>query len=252
MKNHYPYLVYWKEQGLEDFPSDPPDIIYEMKAEPLRKAIRSGLEKYQLPQFIKDDIANDYEPVVEQMVAIQLEGEIYAASRKEAVPIYDARKKLQKSDDINTRKQVLTELGGKTLQNTRGGGTALFENQRRILKRIYLEMLDCTKLVWSKLGIRRNEYDDWGYDESERIKEWIPEIGLIFTDEELPLLTRHSLMTKYKKDNPPSPYLRDIAADIILRRLKKYSTRFRDISIRHFQDRVVGTVSCIPPFDPTT
>jgi hypothetical protein len=273
MRDRYPYLAHWKKRGFEKFPSIPPEVLRKAKIEvpknAFREGVREGLRKrelglsdfektriaealgfdvaYLFPKDLEDNnplvrvltdcedfITALYEPTIEQNAVTKMQDEMNAVKKKKGEFVDQARKRIMTGEDYEN---VLRELGRELLPKTKGGGTTLTENGKRILKRLYLEMQDCIKEVRRRLmiplkSIPDDEIAHWDSigNIPGTIKQEIPEISTIFTDKELSPLV---------KGKP----IADTAAMIILNRLKKHSCRLQ-ITTRRFQD----ILSEVPPF----
>lgn len=197
MKTEYPYLAYWKERGFDKFPTIPPDVILEKH----RKAFQKSLKKNRgiHSRFIssEDEIVEMNMHAIDEEAAIRLQSTMDNAIYEMGLFCLELQGKFMYKD--LSREDAKQAWANKFLPTTRGGAGLPLQNQRRILKQILSELVNCIKSIRRQLDVplRVTDGHEWPVQESpEDMKKYVPDIRLIFDEKELPLLVEQPSMTK--------------------------------------------------------
>jgi len=206
----YPYLVHWKQQGFDKFPTVPPEkIIASEKKVPETLAAALG--------GILGDIA----------LREQHQRKIDEYRRRKGIETAELRAEFNRSF---SRTEIMKKWANSNLPKTRGGSGMPDEERRLIIKLIYYELIDCIKDIRKALDVPLTETkdDDWPMpaETIEDVKEMVPYADSIFEEKELPQLFK-------------SPSIKDAALKIIHKRLRRFF--YSSLSIRTLQDIIYKT-----------
>jgi hypothetical protein len=220
MEDQYPYLVHWKQKGFDQLPNIPPEeIIKFYKAKALQAFRKSSLHLIGLSEKNRESIEEAFlcevEPILIQMVAQRHEEKVLEAAFDRGFRCLEAEGKARLKEP---RDRVMLNLGKQILPETKGGGIVFTEGSKRILKRNYLEMQECIREVRRYCNVPLKDIED--YDEAQGnmvdvpyVKNTVPWIGFIFTDEEIPRLAL-------------KPSIAETALNIMSRRLRKCRLKY--------------------------
>lgn len=206
MKDRYPFLFSWKQNGFDKFPLYPIQAIVE-------KSFNKGFEK------VKRDPGMAF---VSRLLGVEetvkafghLAGCDLAINRLEEKMIDEVTelgiKALEMKDSVilkgADRKEELSEFGKKSLPSTQGGKIIFTRNQCVTLKHIHKEMQNCIKEVRMELEIPLRgmaeecykKWEKWDKPKPEDIISRVPGILDIFKEKEFPLLVEWPLIGKSK------------------------------------------------------
>jgi hypothetical protein len=215
LKNRYPFLASWKEQGFDKFPSIPVSAIIEFYKKRffdfLRRDGRSPLKEILLENRPENgaiiDAANelldrDAKKWMFRVAEKMMIAETWALGRLSA----EARHRVINGED---REIVLRDLGRKILPQTKGGASIFTLDQKKTLKVLYHELQECIKEIRRQLDIPLKESGYYlGQNKPEDIEHFCPGIDNLFVEEELSFLIKN-------------PSIADTAAEIIVRRINQ-------------------------------
>ena len=211
MKDEYPFLYHWKQQGFDKFPQIPFNVIEKsLSIEIVKRFIESVRESHpDLYEILTEKKPNneDYEqvikPIAEKFAQIEqkvIREEWFMADWGQQIwelgtKALAARESIVQGHD---RKRVINLFCKQAFPKLQGGASIVTPRQKEILKRIYLELKDCIKYVrrQSEIPLTRQNGFSWNEDQSEYIKESVPDIEDLFADQELSFFTRYPSVAK--------------------------------------------------------
>ena len=210
-KADYPYLVHWKQQGFDNFPTVPPEVILANE-----KKVPETLAA-ELGEGILADIA----------LREQHQRKIDEFLRRKGSETVEF---LMELDRGTPRNEVMRKWANSNLPNPQGGSVIPNEERRVIIKRIYYELIDCIKDVRTALDVplRETEGYDWSISDEiiEANKEMVPEADSIFEEKEFYLLFQE-------------PSIRNVALKILRERLIRFA--YLPFTTRTLQDIIYKT-----------
>ena len=214
VKDRYPFLTYWKEQGFNEFPKIDPEIFLDFLVQPhikrFREAVKDRLNKSPLLMFsanpeeclyiMSEEAVELNRPKIERMVWERFKQRLIDQD-KEIIKQWSEAVKSIVFDGKN-RDEAGRDLANKILPKRQGGKTIYSKTQKLILKYIYLELLDAIKEIRRSIwvSLKRDDFftycDDDETDGSDAIKKWVPWWNEVLMEKELPHITRDSQISK--------------------------------------------------------
>lgn len=197
-KKKFPFLARWKQKGFQEFPTFPPELIlpyiasFGLDTEYFRRLFREKVSS-EYPEFLRTFSKEQLKELEDSWVITA--GWLMAYFRMGRA--YVNENDIIKNVVIKARDRIpkvgyskaLKHLGRVLLPDTQGRRQTYSTDEPVILKYIYRELQNCIKEIRKALNIylkRGFESDKWNIEE---IKEEIPNIQEIFSDNELHIVT---------------------------------------------------------------